>query len=309
MTVKPLARLTRSLRGIILAAIVASLLALGVDLYAYAQYSELPAEGLYEDYFLASDGLNAVVGLAQLGLFIALAVIFLMWVHRANKNLRALSGESLKFTPGWCVGWFFIPVANLFKPYQAVKEIWTVSHGARPDDGSTGVAPPRDGAATPRRGHALVGWWWGSFLLTNALGQAAWRSSMSVTDVGDYRTSTLIYTVSDGADAIGQAVTLLLVGAIAAAYAVRVNEADAVGAATWSAGAAGGLAVPVAPVAVPAAVVPALGVVYAGDSTAATTPPAAWHADPLGRHEWRWWDGAQWTASVADAGAVSVDPL
>lgn len=34
-----------------------------------------------------------------------------------------------------------------------------------------------------------------------------------------------------------------------------------------------------------------------------------WHPDPLQRHDERWWDGSQWTASVADDHAQFVDPL
>lgn len=34
-----------------------------------------------------------------------------------------------------------------------------------------------------------------------------------------------------------------------------------------------------------------------------------WHADPGGRHEHRYWDGARWTDDVADAGVTSRDPL
>jgi hypothetical protein len=38
------------------------------------------------------------------------------------------------------------------------------------------------------------------------------------------------------------------------------------------------------------------------------TPPAgAWHPDPAGRHETRWWDGTRWTEHVSDGGRVSVD--
>ena len=37
--------------------------------------------------------------------------------------------------------------------------------------------------------------------------------------------------------------------------------------------------------------------------------PAAWHPDPVGRHEYRWWDGSQWTEHVADGGVAAVDPL
>jgi hypothetical protein len=37
--------------------------------------------------------------------------------------------------------------------------------------------------------------------------------------------------------------------------------------------------------------------------------PPAWYADPLGRHDHRWWDGAAWTAHVADAGVAGRDPV
>ena len=49
---------------------------------------------------------------------------------------------------------------------------------------------------------------------------------------------------------------------------------------------------------------PALGV-----PTAPPGPPAGWHPDPSGRHEYRYWDGVTWTDQVSDAGAVSADPL
>jgi uncharacterized RDD family membrane protein YckC len=36
--------------------------------------------------------------------------------------------------------------------------------------------------------------------------------------------------------------------------------------------------------------------------------PPRWAPDPLGRHEYRYWDGGQWTEHVADHGVNSVDP-
>lgn len=39
------------------------------------------------------------------------------------------------------------------------------------------------------------------------------------------------------------------------------------------------------------------------------TNPAAWHPDPTGAHEYRWWDGTRWTEHVADAGQASIAPL
>jgi hypothetical protein len=43
--------------------------------------------------------------------------------------------------------------------------------------------------------------------------------------------------------------------------------------------------------------------------TAAATVPAGWKADPTGRHQFRYWDGFQWTENVADAGAQSRDAV
>lgn len=36
---------------------------------------------------------------------------------------------------------------------------------------------------------------------------------------------------------------------------------------------------------------------------------AAWHPDPTGRHELRYWDGSQWTEHVADQGVQSTSPV
>lgn len=36
--------------------------------------------------------------------------------------------------------------------------------------------------------------------------------------------------------------------------------------------------------------------------------PAGWYADPAGRFELRYWDGAQWTEHVSRAGQQYTDP-
>lgn len=39
------------------------------------------------------------------------------------------------------------------------------------------------------------------------------------------------------------------------------------------------------------------------------TATADWYRDPLNRHEYRYWDGRQWTHHVSDRGQTSVDPV
>jgi hypothetical protein len=77
-----------------------------------------------------------------------------MFLVRANKNARALSGESLEVAPSWMVWWFVIPFANLFKPYVAVREVWERSKGAAP---------------------ALLWLWWMAWIIGSVLGQIAFR--------------------------------------------------------------------------------------------------------------------------------------
>jgi hypothetical protein len=68
-----------------------------------------------------------LLGLAGGAVSIATWVLFLVWVHLAAKNVRAFNQQGLEYTPGWCVGWWFIPIASMWKPYSAMREIWQAS--------------------------------------------------------------------------------------------------------------------------------------------------------------------------------------
>ena len=48
---------------------------------------------------------------------------------------------------------------------------------------------------------------------------------------------------------------------------------------------------------------------YPQPPVAAAMPPASWQADPTGRYQHRWWDGAGWTDRVANGGLQAVDPM
>jgi Protein of unknown function (DUF2510) len=44
-----------------------------------------------------------------------------------------------------------------------------------------------------------------------------------------------------------------------------------------------------------------------GTGGGSTVSPPAWHPDPSGRFQFRWWDGSEWTSHVATNGQVMVD--
>lgn len=68
-------------------------------------------------------------GTAVLLLLVSISglALFLAWLYRANDNAWELGAEDLQFTPGASVIWFFIPFFNLYKPYQALAELYRAS--------------------------------------------------------------------------------------------------------------------------------------------------------------------------------------
>jgi hypothetical protein len=46
----------------------------------------------------------------------------------------------------------------------------------------------------------------------------------------------------------------------------------------------------------------------AGAIAGSAAQPAAWHPDPAGRHELRYWNGTAWTDDVSDGGVTTKDP-
>jgi Domain of unknown function (DUF4328) len=111
-------------------------------------------------------------------------VVWLIWQYSAHRRLRRAGVADLRFTPGWGVGWWFVPIANLFKPYQAVKELWMASDPA-----------PMVGADGPSR-PAILPWWWGTLLVSGWVNN---RSAFTTFDetVDGAITSDLLSIVGD----------------------------------------------------------------------------------------------------------------
>lgn len=92
--------------------------------------------------------------------FLASVVVISMWIYRAHANLQA-AGFETEFTPGWAVGWYFIPIMNLFKPFQAMRELYNTSQGVATDFGGE---TPSD-----------VGIWWSCYIAGNILSSISLR--------------------------------------------------------------------------------------------------------------------------------------
>lgn len=124
-------------------------------------------------------GLEQSIVMTQLGIFIFSVLIYIfnivivcMFMYRANTNVRALGTLGLQNMPGWCGGYWFIPILNLFKPYQCMKEIYQAS------------SMPGGSQWKSATSHPLMGVWWGCWLIGGFATRAENRMALNGVDLG-----------------------------------------------------------------------------------------------------------------------------
>lgn len=164
----------------IAAAIVASLIAFG-SLLALT----FPNAGLEtgEGEFMSAGLIIAgITSLFDMPVRIGLIVFFLIWIYKAYKNLTPLRAYHQEFTPGWAVGWWFVPFMNIIRPYQVVREIYNESDPEYESDmgflSSTGQGAP-----------AFISLWWMAFLF----GGFAYRFSDVLYGKGDLPATEAVF--------------------------------------------------------------------------------------------------------------------
>lgn len=150
----------------------------------------------------AADLRDMIVGLSSAGIAIVSLIIFLVWVYRASYNARQLGADGMEISPGWSVGWFFIPIANLWKPFQAMQEIWQASHSpSNWRNESTGLVP----------------YWWALLLISSIAGKFASRASLRAEEIDEIISANLFVQGTEILSLIYTIVTFMLVTKIYAA--------------------------------------------------------------------------------------------
>lgn len=123
----------------------------------------------------ATYGLLALLALLDGALSIASVVIWLIWQHRLASS-RRIDPSYLRRTPGWHIGSWFIPIANLWMPYQNVKDLARGVMSPVDDDGTGQWNDGRDRGIATR----LLPWWWTAWLLSNLSASTVQRSEVVV---------------------------------------------------------------------------------------------------------------------------------
>jgi hypothetical protein len=126
----------------------------------------------------SNDSRQAFIRIVQLLLYGGIGITFLFWVNQANKNLRSLGAERLRFTSGWAVGWWFVPVACVVRPFQIMREL---SKGSQdPERWELLVTDPR------------IIFWWLSFLSMDLLKGLSYRLAENASGISVLSTATVL---------------------------------------------------------------------------------------------------------------------
>lgn len=114
----------------------AALLAL-VTLMELARRALPAAEGTMTIFVAAGMG---ILALLYLLVVIATIIVIPLWIYRAWTNLRLIGLGGLRHSPAWAALSLFVPIANLFVPFFAMRELYNRSLGEDEDHANESAA-------------------------------------------------------------------------------------------------------------------------------------------------------------------------
>lgn len=209
--------LTNWVRYMLYAQVVVAVIAIGSNFLEYQLLSDYQNRVYTSQERAVADGESSdqrqqVVALIHLAVFIVSGFLILRWIHRSNYNARELGATDMEFTPGWSIGYYFIPVLALWKPYQAMKEIWKASHN------------PINWQS--ENTSSLLGIWWFLWILNSMPGSAIFYMSNGADKLSNLMNINLASQASEVLSIPLALVTILIVNKVYTAQAVAHENAN-----------------------------------------------------------------------------------
>ena len=153
-----------------------------------------------EDQANLNDLRQQLVGIIQFSLFIITGVVFLRWIYFSNSNSRSLGASGMQFTPGWSIGYYFVPFLHFYKPYIAMKEIWKTSKDPK----------NWEMIKTP----SLFPQWWTLWIISSISANLSFRLSMRAEELNELFVSSSVTLASDLVQIPLALIAIKLVGSI-----------------------------------------------------------------------------------------------
>jgi hypothetical protein len=163
---------------------IADMLSLGWQYYLLIDVQANPGN-IDMEILKISDNLRQIITIINILIILLAVVFFIMWFRRAYYNLHTLAWHNARYTEGWAAGSWFVPVVNLWWPYQIMVDIWK---------GTQNAIRERFGEPQPT---SLIGWWWALRLIDIFFGNITARFSASANDIDELLTATRLEFISD----------------------------------------------------------------------------------------------------------------
>lgn len=160
----------------------------------------LKREEIQQNVLKQNDSRHQMISLIYSASFLLTAIVFLFWFHRAYSNLESLGARDLKYSSGWAVGCWFVPILSLFRPVMIAQEIWRQSEPANVTNGNHGTSSSW-----------LIGLWWTAWVLSNILGGISSFSILEARGIENLQIATFYQVVSMAASLVAAVFALLVV--------------------------------------------------------------------------------------------------
>jgi len=220
--VSPVGRAAQWARGLLLTTLVLTAASVVSGLFQIDLLSHAASGGISDAAATANDTRQVVIGGLQGIFYLATAVAFLNWIYRAYRNLTSLGVQDRKYSPGWAVGWFFVPVLSLVRPFQLMLELW---HGSDPSGLERDAAPAGPSIQSRPGTPPLVGWWWAVFLVSCVLGRIVLQMSLAQHPTLDQlQTLSVLLVLSDAVDVAAALLAIGVIGRITSWQAERAER-------------------------------------------------------------------------------------
>ena len=179
---RPLRNRYAPLKWTLLVLIVLEVLFLAINAFEFYSLHQLGVDPYIaeDDLSLTFSWASLVIGSAYTIAYLLSVVLVAMWTYRAMRNLQIVGSSEVEMSPGWAVGWYFIPFANLYKPFSGMAQIWRGSHAIA---GRSTTIP------------ASMGWWWFLWIVLNILGHISFRLGGGWSLDGEYYLTSLILDI------------------------------------------------------------------------------------------------------------------
>lgn len=149
----------------------------------------------------SNDNREQAIGIIQIIVFVVSAITFIQWFRRAYFNLH-LRVNHLSHSEGWAAGCWFVPIVNLFRPYQIMKELFQATHF---------FLKRNEVHTTEHLSIASLGLWWTFWIIDRFVGQFVLKYSLKADTIEELTTSTIAQLISNGIGIVLAIITINII--------------------------------------------------------------------------------------------------